>query len=556
MRVLRLQLRSIFMKRIPAAVYVLLAIGIIVPGSPASAEPVSRIDLTQTVPSVTVTGSVFAKTIAIYADLAIPTGAIISLRVAPSSAKYCKVSGKILKGVMVGPCRVTVTVKSKTGMSQSKTVALIVTKTKIVARVKGPNEITVRLSTSLLLSPQTYPLSGISTSGLPLTFESLTPGTCSVSDLTLQLIQLGICTVQVSQNGSDFYQPAQSIKVSITISDTYVTSDQVDVVTGFQVNAIYVVPLDGVDHFYDINGYIAGILDEGNRYLHEQLGLQIPIDRDSLGYDIQYLKSKFSTAYLQATDSRAEDLLAESMALEDPGLNRKDYIFFVDVNGFGNGTYCGWAPIPGMAAVVAIGEGILRCTAASRNLDNWAAATWVHELIHNFGVSHTLDTPCDLMRGVETAGTCPANTDITVDKERSRYVGSSLQGQDILRLRAWEGYTDRLDLEAYCSLNPVPRADGFNYAYCPTGTQTIGALKSCWNPINSVTLEEFIDGQWKSLGSGSYYSDPWGPKVDWKCTSGYTAPWKQLTVTTPGTSLYRWMVNGSESEQFKVIWVR
>lgn len=34
-----------------------------------------------------------------------------------------------------------------------------------------------------------------------------------------------------------------------------------------------------------------------------------------------------------------------------------------------------------------------------------------------------------------------------------------------------------------------------------------------------------------------------------------TAPTKQLTITTPGISLYRWMVDGSESEQFKVVWV-
>ena len=119
----------------------------------------------------------------------------------------------------------------------------------------------------------------------------------------------------------------------------------------------------------------------------------------------------------------------------------------------------------------------------------------------------------------------------------------------------WEGYTGK-DSGSRCFLNPVPRADGFKYAYCPTGTQTIGALKSCWNSINSVVLEEFIDGAWKSLGAGSHYSDPWGPTVEWKCRTGYTAPWKQLTITTPGMSLYRWMLNGSESEQFKVIWVR
>ena len=160
------------------------------------------------------------------------------------------------------------------------------------------------------------------------------------------------------------------------------------------------------------------------------------------------------------------------------------------------------------------------------------------------------------MAGAKTSGVCPTNARITIDKERTRYVGSPLQGQDILRLRVWKGLTDKIDLEANCSLNPVPRADGFNYAYCPTGTQTVGRFKYCSYQTDSVTLEGFIDGQWTSLGS-------WGPKMYsdgatffGKCSVGVSGSSKELTVATPGTILYRWMVNGAESEQFKVIWVR
>lgn len=473
----------------------------------------------------------------------------VALVAAPANAARggakCKIAGaiEVTKGITY---RCT---KSGTTLKWVKT------KTKV-----GPNQITFSPSVSLLLSTQTYPLSGVSTSGLPLTYESLTPDICSVSGTTLTLTKPGICTVQASQEGSKRVKPAQPVQASITISDTHVTSDQVDVVTGFQVKPIYVVPADGVDHSYDINGYIAGILDEGNKYLREQLGLQIPIDKHAAGYDIQYLKSNLTTAYLQASDGQADELLAESMALENPGPNRKSYMFFIDVDNLKGGAACGWGYIPGVSAVVAIGSGVdaagRGCTVRSLNFNNWAASSWVHELIHNFGVSHTLDTPCDLMRGAETSGTCPSGGKLTIDKERTRYISSSTQGQDILRLRVWEGYTDRLDLVANCSLSPALRTDGFKYAYCPTGTQTIGALTYCWQTINSVVLQEFIDGQWVSLGSGSHFSDPWGP-VAWKCNdASYTAPWKQLTVTTPGTSLYRWMINGREAEQFKVVWVR
>ena len=346
----------------------------------------------------------------------------------------------------------------------------------------------------------------------------------------------------------------------ITISNTRVTSDQVDVVNGFQIKAVYVVPSDGVDHTYDTNGYIAGILNEGNEYLHSQLNLRIPVDKTGVGYDIQFLKSKLPTSYFLTTTDLTDKLLVESRGLENPGLNRKNYIFFIDVNTLVDGKTCGYAALSTFSAVVAIGKGIVNgtsCTGKTFNFKNFAAGTWPHELFHNLGVNHTPDDPCDLMGGKpETSGTCSWNGVRTIDKDRSRYVSSSAQGQDILKLRVWEGYTDRQDISANCSLNPVPRSDGVNYAYCPTGTQTIGALKNCWSSINSVVLEEYINGEWRNLGSGKHFSAPWGPAVAWKCPVGYTAPWKQLTITTPGISLYRWMINGSESEQFKVIWVR
>ena len=360
--------------------------------------------------------------------------------------------------------------------------------------------------------------------------------------------------------------PSQSpTQVPAPTSNLRVTSDQPDSVTGFQVKPFYVVPSDGVDHSYDTNGYISSMLDEGNVFLNSQIALTVPIDKNATGYDIQYLKSKYSTAYLQSAfpaDSQGitEKLLAEVNPLQTPGLNRKDFIFFIDVNGVNGGVACGSGQTPGFAAVVSIGKGFdatgQTCTGKSHNLNNFATHTWIHELFHNFGVGHTLSDPCDLMVGAETLGTCASSARITIDKEHSRYVGSSAQGADILKARVWEGQTNNLNLVANCNLNPIPQADGMNYAYCPTGTRTIGALKSCWGALASVTLEEFVDGAWISLGAGSSSSAPWGPKLDFTCAAGFMGPQKELTVATPGTSLYRWMVAAQETEKFKVIWVR
>jgi len=65
-----------------------------------------------------------AKSLAAQANLAVPTGSTVSLKVVTSTAKYCKVTGTNIKGVNVGPCKVTVTVKPKKGISRSKTLTL------------------------------------------------------------------------------------------------------------------------------------------------------------------------------------------------------------------------------------------------------------------------------------------------------------------------------------------------------------------------------------------------------------------------------------------------
>ncbi len=467
--------------------------------------------------------------------------------------EICTISETSLTLIKVGYCKVLATQGGSEFFDSAQNVEASIA-------IQGSNLITFTPLSSLLLSTKTYLLSGTSTSGLPLKYNTQDAEICSVSESILTLLKVGVCRVLAVQDGSDLYPAAQSVEATIVISGARVTSDQVDTVSGFQVKAIYVVPSDGVDHSYDINGFIAGILDEGNTYVKSQIGLQVPVDKSVVGYDIQFMKSKLSTAYILSAVYLTDELLSESLALETPSANRKDYIFFVDVNILRDGAACGYGTMPGISSVVAVGT---RCTEKAYNFNNYAAHAWPHELFHNFGVDHTPDDPCDFMRGPATPGTCPWNGTHTIDKERTRYIGSSAQGQDILKLRVWEGYTEREDFQANCFLNPIPRADGVNYAYCPTGTQTIGAIKYCWKSISSVVLEEFVDGSWRSLGAGSHYSEPWGPKVfwtsapnTWKCLAGSTAPWKQLTVTTPGVSLYRWMINGSESEQFKVIWVR
>ena len=81
-----------------------------------------------TQPKVTMSKSTTAKSIASYAKIKVLSTSKVSLKVVPSYAKYCKVSGTTLKGVKAGSCKVTVTVTPKKGRATSKTVTLKVSK--------------------------------------------------------------------------------------------------------------------------------------------------------------------------------------------------------------------------------------------------------------------------------------------------------------------------------------------------------------------------------------------------------------------------------------------
>ena len=66
--------------------------------------------------------------IAALAKISIPKGAVASLKVAAASAKNCKVVGKSVKAIAVGTCKVSLTVKPKTGRATTKVVTLTVKK--------------------------------------------------------------------------------------------------------------------------------------------------------------------------------------------------------------------------------------------------------------------------------------------------------------------------------------------------------------------------------------------------------------------------------------------
>lgn len=62
-----------------------------------------------------------------------------------------------------------------------------------------------------------YPLSpeATATSGLPVTYQSLTPGVCTISGISVTMVSLGICQIEASQPGNSAYLPAESVTQSV-----------------------------------------------------------------------------------------------------------------------------------------------------------------------------------------------------------------------------------------------------------------------------------------------------------------------------------------------------
>lgn len=466
------------------------------------------------------------------------------------SPEICTISENVMTLLKHGFCNVEV---SQLGDIYTVPASSVTSRIKVMRE----NTVSMILPSSVTLRLKSFQLTGVSSSGLPVTYKSLTPTSCTVTNSLVSLQSVGTCTIVASQLGDEFTFPAQDLSTSILISNDRALADQPDSLTGYQIKAIYVVPSDGTDRGYDTNDFIASMLREGNTFLKTNIGLEYQIDSIATGFDIQFFRSSYTTSHFLSAANLDDDLAREMKLYENPTLDRKNYHFFVDVPSLKNDKACGYAGMPGLTSVYAIGpstSGTGTCVGKSLNFENYASKGWVHESFHNLGVSHTTDNSCDLMRG---SGAC--NSIWTIDKDRNKYVGAANQGVNILTLRVWKGYTNDQSLRASCTIQytDMARSDGLRYALCPTGNQYIGALNYCWSEIKRVELQVWRNNGWESLGEGNHHNEPWGKFVNWKCGSGgYTAPWKEVTVTSPGIQKYRWMIDNREGEVFNIVWQR
>jgi hypothetical protein len=92
-------------------------------------------------------------------------------------------------------------------------------------------------------------LTASGSSGLPVSFTSLTPSVCTVAGSTVTLLEAGICTIQASQPGGALYSAALPVRQSFLVTDFSVTMTPASQTISAGHAASYTVTLKSVNSF-------------------------------------------------------------------------------------------------------------------------------------------------------------------------------------------------------------------------------------------------------------------------------------------------------------------
>jgi hypothetical protein len=127
------------------------------------------------------------------------------------STGVCSVSASIVTMLAAGTCSLQA---SQSGDNTYQAAASV---TQSFAVGKLPQSITFGGLSGKTLSDSPFSVSGTASSGLAMTFSSLSTSVCTVSANTVTLLSAGTCSVQASQPGDSTYQASTSVTQSFTV---------------------------------------------------------------------------------------------------------------------------------------------------------------------------------------------------------------------------------------------------------------------------------------------------------------------------------------------------
>jgi hypothetical protein len=130
---------------------------------------------------------------------------------ASTTTSICTVSGSTVTGVALGTCTITA---NQAGNANYNAAAQV---TQSFTVNKKSQTITFGTVPAYLAPPQTATISATASSGLAVTFSSLTPSICSVSGSTVKAIMLGSCKIAGNQAGNSTYAAAPQVTATISV---------------------------------------------------------------------------------------------------------------------------------------------------------------------------------------------------------------------------------------------------------------------------------------------------------------------------------------------------
>jgi hypothetical protein len=95
----------------------------------------------------------------------------------------------------------------------------------------------------------TITLSATATSGLPVTFQTLTPTVCSVSQAMATVLSLGTCTIEATQSGNVDYNVASAVEVSFPVMGFTLTAEPASETINRGVLGVFLLKVKSVDGF-------------------------------------------------------------------------------------------------------------------------------------------------------------------------------------------------------------------------------------------------------------------------------------------------------------------
>jgi hypothetical protein len=144
----------------------------------------------------------------------------LAVTYASTTPATCSVSGSTATLIATGTCSLTASQSGNGDYLAAASVAASFT----IKPARASQTIAFPTPAATALDAGPVALAASASSGLAVSYASLTPAVCTLSGSQVSLIAAGTCTVQASQPGNDNWLAAAPVSVSFTITDATVSA--------------------------------------------------------------------------------------------------------------------------------------------------------------------------------------------------------------------------------------------------------------------------------------------------------------------------------------------